>query len=130
MQKNHRQNSGFSLLEILIAILIFVIGSASIWSLFALAIDTHAQAVDEQMVALLAESLIAELQDVHIQKGKVLLPIKQAERETFPGYRYDIQFDDLPNDAVFITLTISYSRRGQIQEEIFHTVIHRVLPGF
>ncbi len=128
--KNSHRSSGFSLLEILIAILIFVIGSASIWSLFALAIDTHAQAVDEQMVALLAESLIAELQDVHIQKGKILLPISQAEKEAFPDYRYDIQFDDLPNNAVFITLTIFYSRRGQILEEVFHTVIHRVLPDF
>ena len=123
MTGNKKQ--AFTLIEILLALLIFVIGSVSLWALFISAIETHKRAIDEQQAALLAETLVAELRQQQIVKHARLEPIKDGTHPGFPGYRYNVVFSDLGQQAVLVALTIGYRRHGRRHEEFFRTVVYR-----
>jgi type II secretion system protein I len=53
---------GFSLIEVLVAMVIFSIGATSIIALFAAAAASHRRSVDQTRASMVAESLIAEVQ--------------------------------------------------------------------
>lgn len=121
-------NQGFTLLEILIALVVFVLGSISIWGLFASAINTYNQSVDHEIAAIIASSIVAELQDV---RGKSLPPIYKTEEGKsphFPNYKYKIKRINLGHGATFLKIKIIYLRRGREREFKFNTVIYHVLP--
>ena len=123
--KKVKTNGGFTLLEILIALVIFVLGSVSIWSLFAVAVNTYNESLDHQVATLVAESIIAEFEDVDVVKGKVLLPVYEGKSIHFPDYKYQLKWVDLGNDALLIKLKIFYQRRGQERDFEFRTVMYR-----
>ena len=56
---SHR--AGFTLIEILMAMAILVIGMAGVMGLYAVAVDAHRQAMDNAGVALLAQNLLSEV---------------------------------------------------------------------
>ena len=121
--------SGFTLLEILIALFIFLIGATSVCALWTLAVTTHQKSVDDEQIAYLAESLLDELQRSNsIKKGQSLASIEQKTRQIFPGYKYKITFQDIGNDAIFIQIKISYVRYGRTREKVFSSVLNRWLP--
>lgn len=128
-QKRHSNISAFTLLEILIAMMIFVLGSVGIWSLLVAAIENHKQALSDEQIAFLASSLVAELQEVDLAQGKNLVPIYNATSKLFPRYKFDIVFTDLEQDAVLIRLVIHYLRYGSKREEIFYTILPRHFSG-
>ena len=56
---SHR--TGFTLIEILMAMAILVIGMVGVMGLYAVAVDAHRQAMDNAGVALLAQNLLSEV---------------------------------------------------------------------
>lgn len=113
----------FTLLEILIAMLIFLLGSTSLCGLWLAVIKIHEEAIDEEQVAFLAQTVIADNQDLHYSK-KILKPLYGNKNQNFPAYSYDIIPTYLENGAVLIELKISYRRRGGIHLQIFYTVFY------
>lgn len=119
------KSRGFLLLEILLALFIFVLGSASIWALWTASLETHKQALAEQGIAMLAESLVAEIQDVYLRQGMPLPSIRNVASKNFPGYQYDVVFTDVGEDAILLTIHVRYNRYGRPQQETMHTVLYR-----
>lgn len=117
-------NRGFTLLEILVAMMIFLVGSTSIFALWIAAIKIHKDALDEEQVSFLATSLMADYQG-----RKVHAPVSGAVDNRFPGLSYDMSFIALGQGAVLMKLTIACKRGGKTRSEIFYTVL-RPAPDF
>jgi prepilin-type N-terminal cleavage/methylation domain-containing protein len=58
-----RRRGGFTLLEVMIAILIFVLAVAAIVPLFAVAVTSHKRGMDQAQVAWLAPRIAAHIQE-------------------------------------------------------------------
>ena len=123
LSKKIRKAQGFTLLEILIALVVFVMGSVSIWSLFAVAVNTYNESLDHQIASLVAESVLADLEDVYLVKSNKR-SVFEGKSFHFPEYKYELKWVDIGDDAIFIKLKIFYQRRGQEREFKFHTVIY------
>jgi len=80
----NKQQQGFTLIEVLIAMAIFLVGSAGLWGLIATSINTHREAIDEQKIAFLAESIVAELRGVDIVVGRDIKNIVNAKSKKLP----------------------------------------------
>lgn len=119
-----RYNGGFTLLEILVAILIFVLGSTSIWALWLATIENHKRAVVEQGLANFGESLFAEIQ-FGLLHGQSLKTIHGVASKNFPGYHFDLEVTGQRGHAVFVRIRVYYLRYGKPQEEEFYTVFYQ-----
>ncbi len=127
LSKKIKNTHGFTLLEILIALVVFVMGSVSIWSLFAVAVNTYNESLDHQIATLVAESIIAEFEDVDSAKNNPkLLAVYEGKSIHFPDYKYQLKWVDIGDDALLIKLKIFYQRRGQQREFKFNTVMYRI----
>ncbi len=117
--------NGFTLIEILMALLVFIVASVSIWALYVASLEVHKQAIDQERMAWLAESLLAELRNVNVITQVELKPVQGQKLAYFPDYTYDILFQDLGNDAVGIEIKIYNRRYGQVKPQSFYTVLYR-----
>lgn len=120
--------AGFTLMEVLVALAVFIVGIAGIWGLYWAALQSHQQALDEQRVAWLAQSLMAELKNTELRSQLPLPNISHAKSQFFPDYSYDIVCHDIGHNAVAIELKISYLRRGKTKQQSFYTVVYRAFP--
>ncbi|HRU52423.1 MAG: prepilin-type N-terminal cleavage/methylation domain-containing protein [Planctomycetes bacterium] len=123
----NKQQQGFTLIEVLIAMAIFLVGSAGLWGLIATSINTHREAIDEQKIAFLAESIVAELRGVDIVVGRDIKNIVNAKSKNYPDYTYDVQFTNMENNTVLVQLQIHCIRYGKKQSYDFKTVVCRQL---
>lgn len=130
-----RRETGFSLLEVLVAVGIVTVGVTSVLALFAAGVDVHKQAVDQSNAALAVESIASELEgrytiaaiDAWIRaenaKGRrnvderdylaAIGPAEPVEIPGFPGYRYDVKFTPLDESGFAVMAEIRvYWRKG------------------
>ncbi|MHC5036899.1 MAG: type IV pilus modification PilV family protein [Planctomycetota bacterium] len=129
-----QRNSGFSLLEVLVALGIVTIGVTAVLALFASGVDIHKQAVDQSNAALVAQTLASELEAKYTvaridawlrEKGKKRkkrrisgylkdIPDRRpVEVPGFPGYRYSVKFTPLDPDENAVLARIKvYWRKG------------------
>jgi prepilin-type N-terminal cleavage/methylation domain-containing protein len=122
---------GFSLIEVLIAMLILSVGAASILALFAAAASTHRRSVDRTHAALVAERVISEARaayDFGKTAEEVLAELKTRVPEEIEGYRHDIYLvhPDGPEWAeteLFARVTVRWRESGQERSESFNTVL-------
>lgn len=127
MLYNKHTQSGFTLMEILIALAIFIVGIAGIWGLYWAALQSHQRALDEQRIAWLAQSTMAELKATDLNLQYPLSNIIHAQSQIFPDYNYDVMFQDMGHNAVLVELKIYYQRRGKIRTQTFYTIVYRSL---
>ena len=119
---------GFTLLEILLAMVIFLLGSVSILSLFVFAVDLHKEAREEQKIASMAQSILAELKGVDMLYGVEIKNIENKKCKNFPYYTYNVFFKDIGNNALWVDLKICYQRYDRKEEVSFQTIVYRHLP--
>ncbi len=121
--------SGFSLLEILVALSVMVVGMTSIMVLFAVGVTTHKRSVDQMNAAIAAESVFSEIEAkytifridqwkkksgrsssgkgskrVTVDEKNYLrdVPAQGADEPkvpNFPGYRYRMKYTPLDQDG-------------------------------
>lgn len=123
-----KHNAGFTLIEILVAMAIFLIGSSSIWGVVSTSVAMHRDSIDEQKIAIMADSIIAELRSVDIVVGQPLPQLKDKTPLQYSNYTYDIQCQELDNDTVWVDLTIYTKKYGKKQAYPFHTIIRYHAP--
>lgn len=129
------REAGFSLLEVLIAMLILSIGSASLLALFAAGASTHRKSIDRTHAALLAERVFSEVRaayTVGMEAEAVLEALAGRIPEDIDGYRHEIFLahplnPDWAEDELFARVTVRWRESGQDRAEAFQTV---VLPRF
>ena len=122
---------GLTLLEIMVALAIMIIGIASVFALFAAATALHKRAVDQTNAALIAQKILSELDcrltagaDIkELQKTGVALP-------EFPNYTYDLRLTpvDKTQNEFYVDLAVRWKTRGRVREQRFNTICIRSLP--
>ena len=87
------RSSGFSLIEVLIAMFILSIGAASVLSFYAAAASTHKRSIDRTHAALVAERVFSEVQGRY-QIGKrdeeLMKELTKELPELWGGYTAEI----------------------------------------
>jgi prepilin-type N-terminal cleavage/methylation domain-containing protein len=86
---------GFSLVEVLVAMVILSLGATSILALYASAAATHRRSVDRTRAALVAEEVLAQVQS-HYLPGSGPADLEASLRESLPasidGYTWQVFF--------------------------------------
>lgn len=120
----HRRQAGFTLLEILVALGIFVVAVSSIVSLLLVAASSHKRAVDRTRAALLAEAVFADLEGQR-RVGQPLQPITAGKHPDFPGMFYDLEleFSQQVNTVARAKLTVRWQREGKRRTHLFETML-------
>ena len=118
---------GFTLLEILVAIIIFTIGLTSLLPLFMAGATSQKRSADQTMVSIIAKLAVAEIQE----NLTTITPrdIKDAKVTDYTNYSYDAAFQPLNREATAFTvdITIKWLEKGRTRSEQFSTVLIRKL---
>ena len=125
------RESGFTLLEIIVALSIMLIGIASVFALFAAATALHKRSVDQTNAALIAGMVFSDL-DSKITTGIDIAKLQKtgASLLEFPNYTYDLHLTpiDENGEELYIDLTVRWKTKGKIREQTFSTIRIRALP--
>lgn len=147
-----RRRAGFTLLEVLIAISILVLGIASILPLYAVGSASHRRGMDQAQLAWLAPRIAARLQerlvdlnpkDVQgyvrlLEDGGILVDDADGRAAPDPGAAYSFRAsfspllsagdarDAMPSAAFLLKVEIRYRDGGELLET-YETVVLRKL---
>jgi type II secretory pathway pseudopilin PulG len=123
--------SGFTLLEIIVALALMMIGIASAFALFAAGTALHKRSVDQTNTALIAEQVFSDL-DSKLTTGIDIAKLqkKGASLPEFRDYTYDLHLIpiDKNGEELYVDLTVRWKTRGKIREQTFSTIRIRSLP--
>jgi prepilin-type N-terminal cleavage/methylation domain-containing protein len=124
-----RTQSGFTLLEVIIALAILVIGLSAIFPLFAVGTTSHKRGVDQTKISLIAPHITARLQE---RLYEVTPPALKDQEYADVGriYKYDATFTPLdplePERLAFIVkVTVRWSENASEHSESFSTILLR-----
>lgn len=124
-------SGGFTLVEILVALFVMLIGLSSAFALFAAATAMHKRALDQSTAAILADSIFSEVES----KLTVGVEINKLARtgDTFPefkGYSYDLELIPVDDneDEIFVKVTIRWRKQGRERNQVFSTILIRHIP--
>ena len=150
--RSSRSSDGFTLLEVLIAIMILVMAVATILPLFALGTMAHKRGMDQAHLSWLAPRIAARIQQRmydrnpenirgyvrQMEDGSIL--VEETKKSTSTGgdtsYRFTATFDPVAsgsgsaatNNAAFhLTVVVHYLEEGDEQGETFRTIVLRKL---
>jgi hypothetical protein len=128
------KRDGFTLMEVITAVFVFLIGIVGVISLFAAAGVFHKGARNKALVSLAVEQVIADIDlqlknDALRNEKEELKPIKDARVTGFDRFRYDATFteDGLARySMVTAEVTLTWREKGKKRGETFDYVFR---PG-
>jgi len=129
---------GFSLIEVLIAMLVLSLGAASILSLFAAGASTHRRAMDRMNSALVAEEVFAAVQALYTAErtpDAILDELKKRLPEEISGYQHEETIyhpggEGWAEHELYVKVALRWVQGGSDRVEAFHTVLlPRHVPG-
>ncbi|MFH1421493.1 MAG: prepilin-type N-terminal cleavage/methylation domain-containing protein [Planctomycetota bacterium] len=131
MINNKCGNSGFTLLEVIVALSIMMIGISSAFALFAAATALHKRSIDQTNSGLIAETVLSNL-DLKLTTGIELsdLQIVNGALPEYPNYTYELILVPLDADEreIYIDLAVKWKRGGKLCEQVFNSIRLRRLP--
>jgi prepilin-type N-terminal cleavage/methylation domain-containing protein len=118
------KRGGFTLVELLVAMVVLVTGMASVLALFLSGVSIHKSALDGSNSALVAELALARVQAELAEGGA-------GERargpwEGFPGYEVEVTvtpLDGLPEGDVVVRVIVTYRTKDGLGSEEFVTLL-------
>jgi prepilin-type N-terminal cleavage/methylation domain-containing protein len=118
---------GFSLLEILVALLILVIGLASVLGLYGAGTYSHRRAVNDAILTRMASQIFTDLESGQHPCSKTLENVADQTYAGFPGiYTYDLSFElrsGMEEKSRLVTLIIKWPKGGSVASEQFQIVL-------
>jgi type II secretory pathway pseudopilin PulG len=117
-----RRGDGFTLVEVLVALGIFVVVVSGIVGLMLVATASHKRAVDNTRAALVADTVLAELESA-IHSGHTLAPIAKRAHPDHPGVSYAVEIHWIDGASAQVGIIVSWQREGQQREQRFATVL-------
>ncbi|HLQ36445.1 MAG TPA: type II secretion system protein [Planctomycetota bacterium] len=133
-RQNARTAPGFTLVEMLVALAILLVGVSSILATMSTGVDLRRTSDGRLQAELLAETALQRAQqqsfqkkaDAHDPLDLQLQPLQDLEAEGFPGMRYGVSFTEDPArpDLVLARVQVRWLEQGEdVQAEFL-----RVLP--
>lgn len=117
---------GFTLIEILVALLILSIGLTSVFLLFTQALSVQEQSIGQTDAVHYAHSLFAETQS-RLNQGAISIPSDGLESrgELNSRYRYQLHMTPVPEHRhLYRTeVTVFWNTQGNDQKQTFKTVL-------
>ena len=132
-----KSTTGFSLLEVIVAIGIVTVGVTAVLALFAAGVDTHKRSIDQSNAALAAQGIASELEAKYtvaridawkLKTGRTKKKVDERdylqdipargkdppEIAGFPGYLYGVKFTplDAEGNAVLARISILWRKGG------------------
>ncbi|KAF0242112.1 MAG: hypothetical protein FD180_4095 [Planctomycetota bacterium] len=118
---HRRRDGGFTLLEILIALLILIVSLVSVFALFGAASASHRRAVASQNAAQLAYTVLAELEQ--IPNPGTLANMSGRTHAAFDGYTYDVAFRQIGTNEIEAVVSIHWKKAGKDETETYTTIL-------
>jgi len=126
---------GFTLLEVLVAIMVFVLGISALLPLFAVAGASHKRGMDQAHVSWIAPRIASRIQEdlYGVPKNRT----GETWEEYGQAYVYDATFEAIPSGrggsalggvAYLLTLEVRWKEVPEQRVETFRTVVLRKLP--
>jgi len=124
-------SGGFTLIEILVALFVMLIGLSSAFALFAAATAMHKRATDQSMAAIMADSIFSEVES-RLTAGVDINRIARMDARfpKYEGYRYDLELIplDANEDEIYARLSIRWNTQGKELSRVFSTILIRRIP--
>lgn len=125
-----RKEDGFTIIEVLIALGILVVGMLGIIALLAVATRSHTRAKHAVNATMIATSEIADARHKLSNSRAALSSAATAKFQKHKLYpRYDYKVDVVPLDRdgreVYVRVTVRWKQRGRNVEEVFETIVLR-----
>jgi prepilin-type N-terminal cleavage/methylation domain-containing protein len=127
-----KRESGFTLIEMVVALGILLIGMVSVLALFTTAVSLHKEAIDQTESSLLAEEVVSRVQG-QLDSGRD--PRNVAEGfagwtdPSRPRYRVSVELADVSNASQepewLATVTVIYRQGTREHKETFRSVLVR-----
>ncbi len=116
--------AGFSLIEILVAMVILVAGMVSVLALFTTGVSIHKSAIDGTHSALIAESSFALIR-ARFAEGKIA-SIPRATHPDYPGYDVQIdisEVDGMVGGEVLVKVSVFWRKGTGEGSEVFTALL-------
>ena len=142
-----RKEEGFTLMEVVTAIFIFLVGIVGVISLFATAAVLHKGARDKTMAALAIQQVLTEI-DLKLKSGEFrdekgdLKPVVDGRVYGYERYRYQVKFKEEDVQKSFeeardqVYMAVRAQKEMEIQRQVldelklrYDVVIHRSKLG-
>jgi type II secretory pathway pseudopilin PulG len=127
----NRAEEGFTLVEILVALFVMLVGISSAFALFAAATALHKRATDQTSAAVIAESVFSQIQS-ELTAGVELSDIRKADLmpKEYESYKYDLELVpvDVYENEIYVKLTVTWRKRGTGRKQEFSTILIRHIP--
>jgi len=120
------RRSGFTLVELLVAVFIFSVGIVGVLALFTGAARAGRRAQEETEAALVASSVASELRS-EVEAGRKIVAAVDHPHADFPRYKYSVSSTQLDKAGreFYVEITVTWMRAGKLREEKFSTIILR-----
>ncbi len=128
----HRARSGFTLIEILVALGIFVVGMISIVGLLVAGTGAHRDALVETDVTFLVDSILAEIEGApDFVYGGPLQNRQNVRSRHYPDFLYHVTFEQLGAIGleVLVQVEVFWKSRGQERSRTYRTILLKRIPS-
>ena len=125
--------AGFSLIEVVVALGVLMLGIGSVLALFASATAAHRRAVHQTQAAELAEWAIADIESA-ITRGAELEEVVSAPplevlRRDWPGYRVEVSFlpiaGETGEDEILLRIGVIWMSAGREVRRDYQQILAR-----
>lgn len=132
-----RRAGGFTLAEVLVAVMVFLIGIVGIISLFAAAAVLHKGARDKTLSALAIQEVITQIR-LDLESGAQrdengnLKDVSEGRVPGYDRYRYEAEFFEtgMPDQSMVLArIVLTWREKGRVRGEEFDYVF-RPGPAF
>lgn len=120
--------AGFTLMEVLIAMLVLVTGMVSILALFTHAVTVHRQAVDDSRAAMVAEAVLDRVRMTWDESGDpATVQALTFEDAGFAPFAVETSIADYGDskDALAVSITLTWRLGNKEQLAEYHSVVLR-----
>lgn len=104
-RESMRLEAGFTLVEVLVALMVLLTGMVGVFALFAAALELQKEATERLDVAMNLSAVMSQVQSDLSERmeGKDAKGAESLNGETFPvpgneGYRYRVTLEPIPDD--------------------------------
>jgi hypothetical protein len=129
---NPKSKCGFTLIEIVVALGVLVIGVTSVFALFAAGGATHRKATSQNAAALISDSVFAHLRerfDIHAELDDLTVAPGEGKLSGYPGFTYELKLEHIEGDEYLAVCTVSWKRAGVPVSTAFTTIVIRRLSA-